>query len=51
MLASILKIESAALLEAAAVFSLPHFDWKGAHVYDGKMQEGPLMRLDTTMKA
>ena len=42
---------AAALLEAAAVFSLPHFDWKGAHVYDGKMQEGPLMRSDTTMKA
>ena len=39
---------AAALLEATAVFALPHFDWKGAHVYDGKMQEGPLMRSDTT---
>ena len=35
----------------AAVFALPYFDWKGAHVYDGKMQEDPLMRSDTTMKA
>ena len=41
----------AALLEATAVFAIPQFDWKGAHVYDGKMQEGPLMRSDTTMKA
>ena len=42
---------AAALFEAAAVFALPNFDWKGAHVYDGKMQEDPLMRSDTTMKA
>lgn len=24
---------AAALLEATAVFALPQFDWKGAHVY------------------